>query len=175
MASFELAYPGVLDIEKGYVDNPNDPGGETKYGITKRDYPNADIPNLTKARAVQIYKARYWDPLHLDELRHQAVANKLLDMSVNLGQERTAGYFQRALNYILPGRPVTVDGKIGPATIAQANAIPDRSSSGPNQELVELALCAYHAARYVELVEGPDPRFDTFSRGWLVRAFGALR
>lgn len=172
MANFETAVHLVLDVEKGYVNDPNDPGGETNCGITKRDFPDEDIRNMTPARARVLYKARYWDPLGLDGLLDQRVANKLLDMAVNTGTRTAARSFQRALNYVLPGRPVDVDGRVGPSTLARANAIPDSAGTGPTQELVWLALCAYAAARYIELVEGPDTRFDTFARGWLVRALG---
>ena len=43
MAEFSLAIPIVLENEGGYVDDPNDPGGETNFGISKRSYPNVDI------------------------------------------------------------------------------------------------------------------------------------
>lgn len=174
MASFLIAYPPVIRIEGGYVNDPNDPGGETKYGITKRDFPNEDIPNLTKERAIELYKAKYWDPLNLDRIDSQVIADKLLDMSINLGQERTAGYFQRALNYTLPGRPVVVDGDIGPQTLGTVNGLPKVAARGPDLETLGLALAAYHAARYIELVEGPDPRFDTFAKGWLRRAMKSI-
>lgn len=170
MASFVLAYPDVLKIEAGYVNNPNDPGGETNFGITKRDHPDEDIKNMTKERAIKIYKAKYWDPLRLDFINAQNIANKLLDMSVNLGQETTAFRLQRALNYVLPGRPLIVDGDIGPATLTEINKLIPRAAAGPDLETLDLALHAYHAARYIELVEGPDPRFDTFAKGWLRRA-----
>lgn len=170
MADFERAVGLVLDVEKGYVNHPDDPGGETNCGITKRDFPDEDIPNMTPARAKVLYKERFWNPLKLDGMLEQRVADKLLDMAVNMGPVTAARYFQRALNYVLPGRPVEVDGRIGPMTLAQANALPRQGS--PSQELLWLALCAYSAVHYVELVEGPDPRFDTFARGWLVRALG---
>ena len=48
-SSFDLAIPIVLENEGGYINDPNDPGGETKYGISKRSYPALDIKNLTVA------------------------------------------------------------------------------------------------------------------------------
>jgi lysozyme family protein len=174
MASFSLAYPAVLKIEGGYVNDPNDPGGETKWGITKRDFPEEDIPNLTKERAIELYKMKYWDPLNLDQVDNQEIADKLLDMSVNLGEGTTALRLQRALNYLYPGRPISVDGDIGPQTLGAINSLPKLAARGPDLETLELALAAYHAARYIELVEGPDPRFDTFAKGWLRRAMKSI-
>lgn len=49
---------GTLD--DGYVNDPNDPGGETKYGISKRAYPLEDIKNLTLGRALTLYYRDYW-------------------------------------------------------------------------------------------------------------------
>lgn len=49
---------GTLD--DGYVFDKNDPGGETKYGISKRAYPNVDIKNLTLDNALAIYYRDYW-------------------------------------------------------------------------------------------------------------------
>lgn len=49
---------GTLD--DGYVNNPNDPGGETKYGISKRAYPNVDIRNLSLGDALNLYYRDYW-------------------------------------------------------------------------------------------------------------------
>jgi len=44
----------------GYTNDPVDPGGETKWGISKRANPDVDIKNLTRDQAVEIYKKRYW-------------------------------------------------------------------------------------------------------------------
>jgi hypothetical protein len=52
----------------GYTNDPDDPGGETKYGICKRYHPNEDIKNMTPERAAQIYTAEYWDSVHCDDL-----------------------------------------------------------------------------------------------------------
>lgn len=52
----------------GYVNNPADPGGETKYGISKRAHPEEDIKNLTLARALELYKEFYWDANACDEI-----------------------------------------------------------------------------------------------------------
>jgi lysozyme family protein len=55
----------ILTTEGGYVNNPQDPGGETKYGISKRAYPNIDIAKLTLDQALNIYYNAYWQPLGL--------------------------------------------------------------------------------------------------------------
>ena len=58
--SFDKAVEFVLQHEGGYSNDPNDPGGETHWGISKRSYPSLDIKNLTKTQAVEIYRKDYW-------------------------------------------------------------------------------------------------------------------
>ena len=59
---FDASMNFVLRHEGGYVWNPNDPGGETNFGISKKSYPNIDIKNLTKEGATEIYRTDYWNP-----------------------------------------------------------------------------------------------------------------
>lgn len=68
MPGFLEAVTFVLLVEAGYVNDPRDPGGETKYGISKRAHPEEDIPNLTRDRARAIYREHYWDALNCDAL-----------------------------------------------------------------------------------------------------------
>lgn len=65
---FEDAVLIVLEHEGGYVNHPSDPGGETNFGISKRSYPNLDIKNLTKQKAIEIYRKDYWDAIKCDSL-----------------------------------------------------------------------------------------------------------
>ena len=58
----------VLKHEGGYVNDPKDPGGETKWGISKRAYPNLDIKNLSAEDATRIYSRDYWDVCNCDNL-----------------------------------------------------------------------------------------------------------
>jgi len=60
--SFDQAISFVLQHEGKYSNDPNDPGGETSYGISKRSYPKEDIKNMTKERAIEIYRKNYWEP-----------------------------------------------------------------------------------------------------------------
>jgi len=55
VADFLHAFGHVLQMEGGYVNDPNDPGGEMKYGISRRQYPMEDIHDLTLDRAVELY------------------------------------------------------------------------------------------------------------------------
>lgn len=72
MTSFQIAVQFLLDprdgydAEGGYINDPKDPGGETNYGISKRNHPDVDIKNLTLQGAMEIYQKEYWDVNKLD-------------------------------------------------------------------------------------------------------------
>jgi lysozyme family protein len=86
--AFNLALTFTLRWEGGYVNDPVDPGGETKYGISKRAHPNVDIKNLTKEQAGEIYRKDYWDTLSCDNMT-KSVAICAFDSAVNCGVGRT--------------------------------------------------------------------------------------
>lgn len=66
--NFATAVGFTLRQEGGYVNDPDDPGGETNYGISKKYNPTVDIANLTAVDAAKIYKEKYWDDLNCDAL-----------------------------------------------------------------------------------------------------------
>lgn len=107
----------ILGHEGGYVNDLNDPGGETKWGISRRAYPGAAIPNLTVEDAAEIYSSDYLTPLEADNLL-DGVAFQLLDFAVNSGVETAKRQLQRALG-------VAEDGVIGPITLKAINALPE--------------------------------------------------
>lgn len=99
----------IIELEGGYVNDPNDPGGETKYGISKRAFPNVDIKNLTVPQAYNIYKEHYWDKVSGDVLPWP-INILLFDMAVHSGPTRAIKTAQEAFK-------LTADGVIGPRTI----------------------------------------------------------
>ena len=114
MADFEQAVALILKHEGGYVHDKNDPGGETNYGISKRAYPAEDIKALTPERAKALYRRDYWDAIRGPELPFP-VALVVFDMAVNAGVSAAVKLLQRSVG-------ATVDGKIGPQTIAKTAA-----------------------------------------------------
>lgn len=75
----------VLKWEGGYVNDPDDAGGETKYGIAKRFFPNLDIKNLTKEDAASIYESQYWTRAGCPWLKDYNLAIVVFDTAVNCG------------------------------------------------------------------------------------------
>ena len=86
--SFERAFEMVIGAEGGYVNDPHDPGGETKFGISKRAYPNEDIKALTIERARELYLRDYWLAAGCDQIADEAMAMLLFDCAVNQGVGR---------------------------------------------------------------------------------------
>ena len=93
---FEKALKFVLKWEGGYSNDPRDPGGETKYGISKRSYPNEDIKNMTLERAKEIYYQNYWLKTGCDGLPFPFNII-VFDTAVNMGRKR-ASEFLNAYN-----------------------------------------------------------------------------
>jgi len=94
---FEFLVGIILKHEGGYVNDSDDPGGETKFGISKRSYPNLDIKNLTRADAIAIYKRDYYQVLRIDELDDIRLAYQYFDMGVNGGIGRAKKMMLQAL------------------------------------------------------------------------------
>ena len=114
--TFDDAIERVLSSEGGYVNDPNDPGGETQWGISKRSYPGVDIKALTREDAKQIYKRDFWDVVKVAELNDD-IAFQVLDFAVNSGGPVAIQYLQRAAG-------VADDGHLGPVSTAAINDMP---------------------------------------------------
>ncbi len=95
--------------EGGYVNHPNDRGGETKFAISSRWYPNEDIKNLTRERADMILFRDYWKNTNIYQLPDE-LADIVLDDSIVQGQPTAIKNLQRALG-------IVDDGIIGPNTL----------------------------------------------------------
>lgn len=115
MADFSKAWPGLIDIEGGYVNDPQDPGGETKFGISKRSYPLLEIKELTLPQALDIYKRDFWDLNQLSEVDDQLLADEIFEMSINTGARSAWQCVQRTINRC--GGAVYVDGRVGSKTL----------------------------------------------------------
>lgn len=94
----------TIRLEGGYVFDEDDPGGETKYGISKRTYPDLDIKNLTPEMAEEIYKRDFWDKLGLDAYTNPRYQWKVFDISINMGRVTASGFSAQVI------KKDTVDG-----------------------------------------------------------------
>lgn len=106
---YATAFSMLIDREGGYHDGRGDPGGETKFGISKRSYPHLNIRDLTIDDAWQIYWRDFWSVIRADDLPPW-VRFDLFDAAVNSGPREAVRWLQQALG-------VADDGIIGPVTL----------------------------------------------------------
>ncbi|WP_424986803.1 holin-associated N-acetylmuramidase [Microbulbifer sp. S227A] len=126
----------IVAREGGYVNDPDDPGGATKYGVTIHTMRRlgldlngdgivgvADVQALSRAQAVDIFITHYFERPRIAEVP-TALQSSLFDMYVNAGGNAVK-ILQRMLRDM--GYEVSVDGAIGPQTLAAARdaAMPD--------------------------------------------------
>jgi|SRR6185437_6132197 len=159
MASFDLVKKDLLDIEGGYVNDPQDPGGETKYGISKRQYPNIDIKNLTPEKAFGIFLKDYWDRYRLSEIQNQLIAEKLFFAIINMDPMQAVQLIQKAL--YMTGNRVLADGILGSVTIQAING----AHIGWLTDRFRVELCRY----YNNIVKYKKSQLK-FLEGWIWRA-----
>lgn len=145
MSAFDEAFRLVIGHEGGYSNDPKDPGGETKYGISKRAYPRVDVGSLTLDGAKRLYKADYWDRIHGDDL-DPGLALVAFDAAVNNGVAQSIRWLQGAVG-------VKEDGIIGTVTMTAL------ARADPQKVLVEL-----HARR-IFMMAGLST-WKHFGRGW---------
>jgi lysozyme family protein len=91
--NFTSSMKFILKWEGGYVNHPKDPGGETKYGISKKSHPELDIPNLTVEAALNIYFEDYWKKAGC-QLLEQPLATCVMNAAVMSGPRRAIGILE---------------------------------------------------------------------------------
>lgn len=181
MSHFDRAIETVLRHEGGFVNDPVDPGGATNFGISIR-YLRArgdltgdgwddgdlnrdgkvdiiDIKNMTREQAIWLYRTGFWDRHGYENIENYYVAEKAFDMGVNMGTVQAGKLVQRAANHFR--KNLTVDGILGPMSIAAINSIE------PRFLLREIRF--NHTNFYLTLIER-RPELGRFRNGWLRRA-----
>lgn len=160
---FEKAFQYVIQNEGGYVFDKNDPGGETKFGITKRSYPSLNIRDLTLEDAKKIYYRDFWQKGKFEEISDDLVATQVFDLSVNLGIRAAVIVLQRGLRSV--GKTVQEDGLMGSETLSAASNSEPRSL---------LAAIKSEAAGYYRQIAAKNPSQQKFLKGWLNRAYKVI-
>lgn len=125
MAKAEILKPFILSWEGGFACIPGDRGGATNKGITIATYRSVfgrertvdDLKSITDIEWLHIYKSLFWDKWMADEIISQPIANLLVDWLWNSGK-----YGIRIPQSVLG---VSIDGIVGPRTIAAINSHPD--------------------------------------------------
>ena len=146
--NFDTAFEKLIGHEGGYVNDPRDPGGETKFGISKRSYPGEDIAGMTLERAKVLYLRDFWGPAGCDAVP-DAVRFDLFDMAVNSGVRAAVKTLQKVVGE-------TEDGILGPRTLQAVQSMP-----GPR------LVARFNGAR-LEFMASLST-WPAFSRGWARR------
>lgn len=154
--SFEL----VIKMEGGYVNDPDDAGGETNLGVTKaawasymaRPIADGEMRTLTKDTVKPFYKRMYWDKLKCDSLP-DGIDYAAFDFGVNAGTGQAAKFIQRAVG-------AADDGSIGPNTLSYVARMDKHDIL---EKFTQQKIDFYNA------IVARKPSQAKFIRGWLNR------
>ena len=189
MADFKKAHALTSDFEGGYANNPLDNGGETYRGIARKFNPNwkgwasidaikrtygakastinayAKKDAVLQAQVDQLYKSNYWDPLKLDQIKSQSIANALFDISVNMGYKVASRMLQEALNLCNKNQisypDIAVDGIVGNITISMLNV---RAGEAAVHNTINLLK----GEKYIEIMRANKSQ-EAFWPSWIRR------
>lgn len=172
MTPFDKAFAATLKHEGGFVNDPADPGGATKYGVSLRwlraegidvdgdgDTDIDDITAIDAEDAKEIYHKHWWLRFRYDELYVPEIAAKVFDLSVNMGPSEAHKVVQRASNNC--GYNLSVDGVLGSKSIATVNCV---------YSIRMMVAIRIEAAKFYERLVENKPELSKFLNGWLNRA-----
>jgi typhoid toxin secretion A len=164
----------IIAIEGGYVNDSDDSGGETNYGITvsvaRENGYTGEMEDLPIELAFDIYSRKYWDEVRGDDLvkLSEAIAAEVVDTGINMSTARAAEFLQRSLNVLNCSgdlySDIKVDGDIGMKTIS---ALESYLKSRSENALLT-ALNCLQGAFYIELAERRE-KDEKFVYGWLMQ------
>lgn len=156
--NFDQAFDALIGHEGGYSRHPDDPGGETMWGVTRRVAVQegyvGDMHVMPREFAKQVYRRRYWDAVKADSLP-EALRFAVFDAAVNSGITQAVKWLQRAVD-------VADDGVLGPMTQQAA-----QRANGPR---TAVQLTALRLDFMTSL-----PTWGAFGRGWARRIASNLQ
>ena len=181
---FTVAFEKLIGVEGGYVNDPDDPGKETMYGVSRRSHPQwegwEEIDAYKRMErpieewdhvlllemAKSLYYKVYWLGVHGDAVTklNAKFAYESFEAAVNLGVMPTVGLIQTAANsFVADEHDIKVDGLYGPVTQSLVRKLLEDGQRGKAfRKLVEI-LQAHH---YFSLVK-QQPVLRKYLVGWL--------
>lgn len=187
--SFDKAYELTRKHEGGYVNDPDDLGGETYKGISRKYHPswpgwgiidasksNPDFPqNLAEVPGLQemvknFFKAQFWDLFWGDDVSglEPDIAYELFDTAVNLGVSRAVAFLQLSLNVFnrneLLYPDLVIDGVFGRMTFEALAAYLKKDYLS---HLIT-AMNVLQGHHYIEFMTRSSIQ-EKFARGWFDR------
>ena len=173
MADFKTAFRKTDQAEGKYSNHPQDPGGETYRGISRRAHPdwpgwaiidktsvytydsNQELQQLVE----ELYEREYWDALLLDFSHSQRVANEIYDTAVNMGLRRATKFLQVALDAL--GYTIKIDSRLGTITMGLLNKA--LSDDYRNEEVILRLMDSQQGVHYIL------QRKPVFIKGWALK------
>lgn len=174
--AFSVVAGMLLKIEGGFVDDPDDSGGATNWGITEalaREYGyTGRMADMTRDDALGIYRRAFWEPINGTALYAVSapIAGEVFDTAVNCGRVAAVRMLQRCLNALNDGATlyddIAVDGRLGNRTIeALGRCLHARGADGVT--VILRGQNALQGSHYIELAEA-RPKDERFLYGWLL-------
>lgn len=189
--SEQAAIKAIYVAEGGekFTDDPDDAGGETRWGITKvvayDNKPlwpahkwNGDMRTLPESLAYAIYKKDFWDSLKLTEITYYSklLTYLLFNIGVNSHPTVAGKHLQRALNLFNQEQKLypdlLVDGHVGGKTLSTLDVFLKHRKREGLQVLVN-TIAGFQTTYYANIAE-KKPSQEKYSYGWAVRLFHAL-
>ena len=191
MGNFDEAFEKTAAIEGGYVFDPDDAGGETYKGISRRFNPSWKgwdrIDELKRANSrkkkfdkvfeqdgsiqdevLLFYKEAYWDKFWGNEIPVQEIAEELFDTGVNMGVRRAVGFLQEGLNLLNRNQrnytDIVEDGLFGKNTLKVLMAYLEIDEISYLLKVMNI-LQGMHYIEYMR----KSPTQEKYARGWLKR------
>lgn len=180
-SAFAKALPLVLRYEGGYVNDPDDAGGETYRGVARNFHPHWDgwsiidsyknhdnFPKVLDKDATlkklirQFYRNEFWVRARCDRLPGR-LGVVVFDTAVNMGIKRAGQFLQQAVNTVKGQDILVVDGAIGPKTLAAVKGL----SEAEKGQVVEKYLLLREG--YYRHLAQAQPKNQKFLKGWLNR------
>lgn len=182
---FDCIISNLLFLEGGFVNNPNDSGGATNFGISCKFLKSlceddksllsffdkdgdskigiSDIKNLTKEDAIYLYRNFFWEKYNFNLLPPTALVQKVFETSVNIGAKPAIKNLQKSINVFLPNNSkIVVDGIIGEKTIQAVNILESKFEK-------ILSNFVENSIAYYRLLVKQYPKNSQFLNGWINR------
>jgi len=182
MSDFNVSFKKVMKNEGGYGNDPDDVGGETYRGISRKYNPSwegwklidkhsttivdifEELDNLVK----KFYRQHYWEKLLCDRIDSQNLVDELFDTAVNMGVYRSSLFFQQALNYLNRNEKlyddIVEDGRIGNNTLNVLLIY----LSNDNEKYILKIMNILQGMHYLSYMKKSKTQ-EKYVRGWLNR------
>lgn len=182
MSGFDIAIKTILNHEGGFVDDKDDRGGATNFGLSlkvmrtyclcdkqfrkqffknKAHIDKEDIKSLDIKTAKEIYKYCWWDKYKYKNILDQSCSTKIFDTQVLMGPYYSHKFTQRAINLLSCGYKIAEDGILGSKTINAINITCPLDFISKYKE-----LCKNY---YINICK-KNPTQNKYLKGWINRA-----